>query len=444
MMKQAFALFLIVCLAFTFAACGGGTADSVADSAPAPADSTAPETVPSSESAAESSAVTGENVELRLSFWFGSADMPAWQKGIDDYTAAHPNVTIIPESTPWIDYWTKLKSQIAADAQADIVGMVSMESNYFIRNRALYDLSEFINEENYDMSDFWPGMMEAYTVDGGIYCLPYDLSTNLLLCNLDMFEAAGVEYKPEGYTMAEFEEISKQLTNADHYATDFYFDGWTLYDYLLDSGVEVQDADGNIKLNTPEVVEMLQWLADLHLVNGTNIRFDRVGRDAKAYFLAQKVAMVSVNPEWVMKMRTDMPDVNMDVMDYPFVDKDGKRVTEGGSFAVSSKTKYPEVCWDFLKDYTSSEKLGEIIGATHRGIPGRVSAAPRMLESDLKVEHSQLFFDIMEGSTWVDYPYRTECEVELINQLDRIYIGEITAQEGMDAFMEAVANIQAG
>jgi multiple sugar transport system substrate-binding protein len=66
--------------------------------------------------AAGAAAVADEKANLRLSFWFGSADMPAWQKGMDEYMAAHPNVTIIAESTPWGEYWTKLNSQIAADA----------------------------------------------------------------------------------------------------------------------------------------------------------------------------------------------------------------------------------------------------------------------------------------------------------------------------------------
>jgi ABC-type glycerol-3-phosphate transport system substrate-binding protein len=320
--------------------------------------------------------------------------------------------------------------------------MVSMQSNFFIRNGALLNLAPYIQAENFDVSDFWPGMMEAYTVDGGIYCLPYDLSTNLLLCNLDIFEEAGVEFKPEGYTMEEFVEISKKLTNASHYASNFYVDGWVLYDLLWAAGVNPQDSSGNIAINTPEAVRVIQWFADLNLVHGTNIRWDR-GADGAATFMAKRAAMYSVNPEWVMKIRTDMPDAKLDVMDYPFNGRNGKRVTEGGSFSVSSKTKYPDIAWDFLKTYTSSQKLGEIIGATHRGIPGRISSAPLMLTSNLAVPHSKLFFDIMEGSTWVDYPYRTECEVELANILDRIYIGEISAQQGMDDFMKAVAEIQA-
>ncbi|GHV46590.1 sugar ABC transporter substrate-binding protein [Spirochaetia bacterium] len=384
-----------------------------------------------------------EKVTLRLSFWFGAADLPAWQKGVDDYMAANPNVNIILESTPWAEYWTKLRSQMSANTQADIIGMVSMQSDYFIRNNALLDLGPYIRKENFDLSDVWPGMMKAYTVGDSIYCLPYDLSVNLLLCNLDMFEEAGVEFKPLGYTMDEFLQISKKLTTANHYASDFYPDGgYNLYDAITSAGVDPTDATGNIALNKPDVVEVIQWIADLNLKHGTQIRYDRVGRDGRANFLSRKVAMIPVQGEWTMKIRAEMPDTKLDVMYFPFVGRNGRKVTEGGSFAASSKTKYPEVAWDFIKNYTSAERLGEIIGATHRGIPGRISAAPLMLTSKYAVPHSQLFFDAMQGSTWINYPYRAECEIELVNFIDRVFIGELTAQQGMDAFMEAVADIQ--
>jgi multiple sugar transport system substrate-binding protein len=303
-------------------------------------------------------------------------------------------------------------------------------------------MSPYITAQNFDISDFWPGMMEAYTVDGGVYCLPYDVSAEVLICNLDIFNAMGVEYRPEGYTMDEFIQVSKKLTNSNHYASYIYPSGYMLYDFIYGTGVNPADSDGNIALDKPEAVTAIQWLADLSLKHGTQARLDR-GSDEASLFSAQRIAMMVVNPEWVMKLRTDMPNVNLDVMNYPFIGiNGGRRVTEGGSFSISSKTKYPDIAWDFLKTYTSSEKLGEIIGASHRGIPGRASSAPRMLESPLAVPHSSLFFDVMNDSTWIDYPFRTECEIELGNVMDRVYLGQVTTKQGMDEFMRTVKDIQ--
>jgi ABC-type glycerol-3-phosphate transport system substrate-binding protein len=104
--------------------------------------------------------------------------------------------------------------------------------------------------------------MEAYTVDGNVYCLPYDLSSQLILCNLDIFEEMGVEFKPEGCRMDEFVEIGKKLTNENHFVSDIYPNSWTLNAFLLHAGVPVLGPDGNINLDTPEMAWFFQWLVD--------------------------------------------------------------------------------------------------------------------------------------------------------------------------------------
>jgi hypothetical protein len=65
-----------------------------------------------------------------------------------------------------------------------------------------------------------------------------------------------------------------------------------------------------------------------------------------------------------------------------------------------------------------------------------------MLTSNLAVPHSELFFGVLDSSTYVEYPNMAECDVELNKILDRIYIGDITAQQGMEEFMRAVKDIQ--
>jgi ABC-type glycerol-3-phosphate transport system substrate-binding protein len=285
--------------------------------------------------------------------------------------------------------------------------------------------------------------MEAYTVDGKIYCLPSDLSSQLILCNLDIFEEMGVEFKPEGYSMDEFIEISKKLTNENHFASDIYPNSWTLNAFLLSAGVPVLDLDGNINLDTLEMAEFFQWLVDLGLNHKTQIPLDRAGRNAAAYFISKRVAMYDLNPEWVMKIRTDMPDARLDVMRLPHSDSPSRGTdVVGGSFAASSKTKYPDIAWDFLKFYTDGDKLGRIVGATHRGIPGRRSVADTMLTSDLSVPHSYLFFDVLEGGTNIDYPRFTECEIEVNPILDAMYIGRLPVKQALADAMTNVREVQ--
>lgn len=423
--------FLVICLVFSVAACGNQATNSSPSTTPV---ATAASTAKATEATPATSTST-EKIDLRLFFWFSAEDLPAWKAGIDEILVQNPQVNINIETAAWSDYWTKLQTQVATSSQPDIFGMVSMNSDFYIQNKALLNMTPYIEKDSFKIDDFWPGMMKAYTYEGGVYCLPYDLSTNLLICNLDLFSKAGVAFDSEGWTMDKFLEnskIIKEKTGA--YATSLYPSGWVLYDYLLATGVNtVQDSNGYLKLDTPEIAERVQWMADLNLVNKVAPVYDPT---ATGLFESGKIAIVSGNPEWVANMRMRMPDVKLDVMKYPY--QEGKprvRTSEGGSFTISAVTKYPDLCWKFVSAFTSAESLKKMVGLTHRGIPGRISVASSMLESKNKVDHSKLFFDILEGSSYVTFPKRTEVETILQQYLDQIYLGSMKADEALKKFM---------
>ena len=264
-------------------------------------------------------ATSEEQITLRMSFWADESDLAMWNKGIEAFEADHPNVTITLESTAWGEYWTKLNTQVATGSQADIIGMVSMYSQQYIKDGALLDFSELAKKDGTDLSVYWENIMLAYQdQNGGIYCLPYDLSTLLMEVNVDKLKEAGVEYNPDGYTREEFLEVCKKLTKDGSYALYWYPIDWSYYDVLMDAGLDIFDESGNLCLNTPEIIELTQWIADLNLVEGVNAPYN--SSDNGAAFSSGLVAMAGgVNPEWTAGYKDMVPEgTQLDVMRYPF------------------------------------------------------------------------------------------------------------------------------
>ena len=388
-----------------------------------------------------------EQITLRMSFWADEADLAMWNKGIEAFEADHPNVNIELESTAWAEYWTKLNTQVATGSQADIIGMVSMYSQQYILDGALYDFSELAEKDGTDLSVYWDNIMLAYQDgNGGLYCLPYDLSTNLMIVNLDKFEEAGIEYDPEGYTRDEFLEICKKLTKDGNYALYWYPLDWSYYDVLLDAGLDIFDESGNLCLNTPEIIELTQWLADLYLVEGVSAPFN--ASDNGAAFSSGLVSMAGgINPEWVAAYNDMTPEgTHLDVMRYPFKGNENrKKLSEGGSFAISSKTQYPELCWEFLSYYCSAENLEELVAKNFRGIPGASDAVPTMLASERGVEHASLYTEplaSLDTSAWITFENRTEIDTELGRYMEAIYVGDMTAEEALNEFQGKIESIQ--
>lgn len=399
------------------------------------------------ESGQKDKADSGEQVTLRMSFWADEADLAMWNKGIEAFEEDHPGVNVELESTGWNDYWTKLNTQVATGAQADIIGMVSMYSQGYIKDGALYDFSGLAEKDGTDLSVYWDNIMLAYQDgNGGLYCLPYDLSTNLMEVNLDKFEEAGIEYDPEGYTREEFVEICKKLTKDGSYALYWYPRDWAFYDMVLDAGLDIFDDAGNLCLNTPEIIELTQWLADLYLVEGVMAPFN--ASDNGAAFSSGLVAMAGgTNPEWVAAYNDMTPEgTRLDVMRYPFKGSENrKKLSEGGSFAISSKTQYPELCWEFLSYYCSAENLEGLVAQNFRGIPGVSDAVPTMLASERGVEHASLFTEplaSLDTSAWITFENRTEIDTEMARYLEAVYVGDMTAEEALNELQGKIESIQ--
>ncbi len=76
----------------TLAACGAPAATQTGSSATTePAPGVAPDTGTATAS-------------LRLTFWGDLADLPTWQKGLDQFGTEQPNIKINWENTPWTEY----------------------------------------------------------------------------------------------------------------------------------------------------------------------------------------------------------------------------------------------------------------------------------------------------------------------------------------------------
>lgn len=401
----------------------------------------------------EAAAPAGETVELRLTFWGDLADMPTWSWGLDQFAQAYPNTEIQWENTPWGEYWTKLQTEVAGGTTPDIVGMVSMYSQQYIRQGTLLPLDEYIaREPDVNVDDFWPLIMQAYTWEGKKYCFPYDLSTQLLMYNKKMFDEAGVPYPVGDWTWDQFLDACTKLTedtNGDGKPDTF---GWLLpadFGWTIDVPLSTNKArfiaeDGSkCLMDTPEAVETIQWLADLRNVHHV---VPTIGEQGDVpLFETGKAGMTWGNPEFVQVLTSrvgpprDNPNFLWDVALFPMKAQNGNS-TQGGSFAIGKSTEHVEEAWEFVKFYTSAPILKEMVGVPSRGIPGRMSVADSLV-NDTNPEHQKYFLDVMDYSISTFFSTYQQATASLKKYLDQIFLGEMTAAEGCQQLAAEVDEI---
>lgn len=396
---------------------------------------------PAASTAGVGAAPAKQAVELRLTFWGDLADMPTWNWGLNEFKKQHGDIGIKWENTPWTEYWTKLQTEVAGGTTPDVVGMVSMYSQQYIRQGTLLGLKSFIEREpDVKVDDFWPTIMPAYRWKDETYAFPYDLSTILLMYNKKLFDEAGVKYPTGDWTWDEFLDAAKKLTkdtNGDGKPDQF---GWTLpnFDWTIDVPLSTNKArfiqeDGQAcLLGTPEAIETIQWLADLRNVHHVVPTPGEAGD--VPLFETGKAAMTWGNPEAVQTFVTrigpprDNPNFQWDVALFPKKQVNGNSV-QGGSFAIGKSTKNVEQAWTFVKFYTSAPILKEMVGVPSRGIPGRASIGDTLV-TDKNPEHQKLFLDVMQYSISTFTPFYQQALAIFHKHLDPVFLGEAKAADG--------------
>jgi multiple sugar transport system substrate-binding protein len=378
-------------------------------------------------------------VELRLTFWGDLADMPTWNWGLEQFHEQNPGIRVRWENTPWTEYWTKLQTEAAAGTIPDVVGMVSMYSQQYIRQTTLKPLNSYIEREpDVNVDDFWPVIMPAYRWEGETYAFPYDLSTMLLFYNKNLFDEAGVAYPTSSWTWDQFLDASKKMTK-DTGSGRIDQWGWLLptFDWNIDVPLSTNGAswfnedDTVCTMDTPEAIETIQWLADLRLVHGVVPTIAEQGD--VPLFETGRAAMTWGNPEavQVIASRVGPPRENdnflWDVALFPYKVRDGNAVA-GGSFAIGNTTEHPEEAWTFVKFYTSAPILEEMVGVPSRGIPGRASVSQSLI-TDTNPEHQQFFLDVLDYASPTFIPTYQQAVAIMRKYLDMVFLGEVTAAE---------------
>jgi multiple sugar transport system substrate-binding protein len=354
-MKRLLLILLIAVLALT--ACGAPAEEPVAE-----------------EPMAEEPAA-GEPVEVIWYVRSEESEQP-WENEvvIPDFESKHPNIKINLTVVPWDDFDTKMQTMIAAGTPPDIWSHwgPSGFADYVIRGLAA-DLTPYIEQDNYDLSDFIPEVLDIYTIDGKVYGLPMLTTASFIFYNKDMFDVAGVEYPTSdwddtSWTWDAFVEKCGEMTQVtgdpetDIYGCNLGFWPNDAYLWLWGNDLYPDEAystgfASEAFFDTPEAIEALQARQDM--VWELGYMPDPATADALSagggLFEGQKVAM-HLTGGWGWWNFTGLEDeFNWGAAALPYGAPGRTAVVFTDPWMMSAKTDHPEEAWEFLKYLASPE-----------------------------------------------------------------------------------------
>ncbi|MBZ4486076.1 extracellular solute-binding protein [Microbacterium sp. cx-55] len=165
--------------------------------------------------------------------------------------------------------------------------------------------------------DFYPSLVDNFSLDGDFFCAPKDFSTLGLIINTDLWAAAGLTDADIPTDWDQLADVAATLTTADHVGLAFGAEYQRVGAFMAQAGGGLVDGDGAVIANGSENLEALDYVKT-HLNDGSFAFAADVGAGwGGEAFGTGKAAMV-IEGNWITgAMTNDYPDVAYTVAELP-------------------------------------------------------------------------------------------------------------------------------
>ena len=389
----------------------------------------------SSESAANGGAEQGASSdELSVAIWDTNQE-PGLKEILDDFTKETGIKTKI-SVVKWNEYWTMLEAGAQGGSLPDVFWMHSNESERYMSNDMLLDLtdkikaSDKIKVENYP-EDIWG----LYTYKDHYYAVPKDIDTIAIWYNKKLFDEAGVPYPTSDWTWDDLTETARKLTKSDgsQYGLAVKMDNNQAgyYNLIYDKGGYVISEDKKKSgWDDPKTIEGMQIL-ETWIKEGLMPSAETMSENGEeVLFQSGKVAMVPQGSWMIASYKAnEYTAENADIVELPKDAKTGKRVSlyNGLGWAAAKNGKHTEEAWKLI-EYLGSEpaqKKQAELGITMSAYKGTSDAWVKSANFNL-----QAYLNMMEDMVIRPYSRTTVSWENADNEIiTKVYTGELTMEE---------------
>lgn len=161
--------------------------------------------------------MTGAQDEpLQISFWHAMSGSrgDVVQSLVDEFNAANPDVEVVAEFTgSYAETLTKALAAVRAGEPPHIVQVYEVGTRNMLDSGAIVPIAE-VSGGLFDAAAYVEPIVNYYSVNGELACMPFNSSTAMIYYNKDMFREAGLDPDQPPTTFQEVYDYSKQIMDA--------------------------------------------------------------------------------------------------------------------------------------------------------------------------------------------------------------------------------------
>lgn len=165
-------------------------------------------------------------------------------------------------------------------------------------------------------ADFYPSLVENFTVDGQFYCAPKDFSTLALLINDAAWSAAGLTEADYPTTWEQLADVAAKLTKDGQVGLGFGAEYQRVGVFMAQAGGGLV-VDGKAVADSPENAAALTYVKQ-HLEDGTFAYAADIGAGWGGEAFGKQLAAMVIEGNWITgAMKNDFPDVKYTAVELP-------------------------------------------------------------------------------------------------------------------------------
>lgn len=271
------------------------------------------------------------------------------------FEESHPNIQVAVALYPSRGFATRIFTAIAAGDGPDIW------YHYYATDIAtqgfLEDLTPYI--EASDVDDGWFKSARRRAAYGDqLYGVPRDAVSGFIAYNKDIFDAAGMDYPADGWTISGFREIANALTDRDNdqYGVGAIVGGdgcmmWSPFSFNL--GAEITSPDGREVvgyMDTPEAANAMRWCLELVTEDQVTTPAEMGDQFGEITFMSGQVAMQSLS-DWEIAALQEQEDFNWGVVSPPRFDENTDVIpwTDSYVYYMWNGSDHKDEAWQFME-----------------------------------------------------------------------------------------------
>jgi multiple sugar transport system substrate-binding protein len=215
-------------------------------------------------------------------------------------------------------------------------------------------------------SDFYPSLVENFSVDGTFYCAPKDFSTLALIINEDAWAEAGLSDSDIPTDWASLEAAARTLTTDDQVGLSFGPEYQRLGVFMAQAGGTLTNADGTeATVDSPENIKAIEFVQSM-LSEGILKYPSAIDTGWGGEAFGSGRAAMTIEGNWITgALKNDYPDLKYKVVELPAGDagKGTLQFTNCWGIASDSQTKDAAISLvEFLTETDQQLKFSEAFG----------------------------------------------------------------------------------